>query len=149
MAGRPTDYKEEYCEQAYKLCLLGHTDAEMATFFDIAESTLNNWKIAHPEFMESIKKGKEMADGDVAEKLYHRATGYSHEDVDIKMYEGQIITTPLIKHYPPDTAAAIFWLKNRQRGKWKDKQDHEHTIPQGLTVNYNKQPGNAPLEDAE
>lgn len=121
MAGRPTDYQESYNEQAEKLCKLGATDAELADFFDIAESTLNNWKSEYPEFMESIKKGKTLADAEVADKLYKRATGYSHEDVDIKFFEGQIIETPLIKHYPPDTAAAIFWLKNRQRKKWRDK----------------------------
>ena len=27
--GRPTKYKDEYVEQAYKLCLLGHTDEEL------------------------------------------------------------------------------------------------------------------------
>lgn len=127
MAGRPTDYREEYNLQAEKLCKLGATDAELADFFEVDESTINNWKIAHIEFFESIKKGKDLADAEVAEKLYHRATGYSHEDVDIKMYEGEIITTPLIKHYPPDTAAAIFWLKNRQSKKWRDKQQMEHS----------------------
>lgn len=121
MAGRPTDYQESYNEQAEKLCKLGATDAELADFFEIAESTLNNWKSVYPDFMESIKKGKTLADAEVADKLYKRATGYSHEDVDIKCFDGQIIETPLIKHYPPDTAAAIFWLKNRQRKKWRDK----------------------------
>ena len=29
-------------------------------------------------------------------------------------YEGQVIVEPTIKHYPPDTTAAIFWLKNRK-----------------------------------
>lgn len=32
--GRPTKYKEEYTDQAYKLCLLGATDKEMADFFE-------------------------------------------------------------------------------------------------------------------
>ncbi len=34
---------------------------------------------------------------------------------------------PTIKHYPPDTTACIFWLKNRQRDKWRDRLDHEHS----------------------
>lgn len=147
MAGRPTSYKPEYNQQAYKLCLLGHTDAELAAFFEVAESTINLWKLEHPEFSESIKKGKDNADADVAEKLYHRATGYSHPDVDIKMYEGQIIETPLVKHYPPDTAAAIIWLKNRQKAKWRDRFEQEHVIPQGLVINYVQQKGNEPLND--
>jgi hypothetical protein len=130
MAGRPTDYREEYCEQVVKLCKLGATDKEIADFFDVDESTINNWKIAHSEFFESIKKGKIVADAEIADSLYHRAKGYQHPDVDIKVIEGKIVMTPLVKHYPPDTVAGIFWLKNR-RGKvkqeegqrWADKQE--------------------------
>lgn len=127
-AGRPTDYKEEYNLQAEKLCKLGATDKELADFFGVTEQTINNWKNEHEQFFESLKKGKELADAEVADKLYKRATGYSHEDVDIKMYEGGIIETPLVKHYPPDTTAAIFWLKNRQPVKWRDKQVQELEI---------------------
>lgn len=124
--GRPTKYKEEYNEQAYKLCLLGHTDEELAQFFEIATSTLYEWKLNYPEFAESIKKGKEIADSEVIASLYHRALGYSHPDVDIKVIEGKIVETPLTKHYPPDATSAIFWLKNRQPKKWRDKQVTEH-----------------------
>lgn len=121
--GRPTKYNQSYCKKAYKLSLLGATDKELADFFDICEATINNWKNDYPEFLESLKRGKYEADAKVASRLYKRALGYSHEDVDIKMYEGQIITTKLTKEYPPDTTAAIFWLKNRQPDKWRDKKD--------------------------
>lgn len=121
--GRPSKYKSEYNEQAYKLCLLGHTDAELGTFFGVDERTINNWKQEHEEFFQSIKKGKEIADGDVASSLYQRAIGYSHPDTHFSSYEGQVTATPTTKHYPPDTAAAIFWLKNRQRAKWRDNVD--------------------------
>lgn len=135
-AGRPTDYREEYNEQARKLCLLGHTDKELAEFFGICEATLNNWKIEHPEFLESLKKGKEVADADVAQSLYHRAIGYSHEEDDIRTVStgggSEIVITPTIKHYPPDTAAAIIWLKNRQGKKWRDKQVFEHEVNESL-----------------
>lgn len=127
MEGRPTDYKIEFNEQAEKLCKLGFTDAELGEFFEVTETTINNWKIKHPEFFESIRKGKDLADADVAEKLYQRATGYSHPDVDIKVIDGEIVQTELIKHYPPDTAAAIIWLKNRQKVKWRDRYEHEHS----------------------
>ena len=125
--GRPTDYREDYAEQAYKLALLGATDKDLADFFEVTETTINNWKLAHPTFFESLKKGKMVADATVAESLYKRANGYEHEDVDIKMYEGRIIETKLIKHYPPDTTAGIFWLKNRQPKQWRDKVETEHT----------------------
>lgn len=127
MAGRPTLYKEEYAEQARKLCLLGATDKELADFFDVAESTLNLWKLEHPEFSESLKKGKTQADAEVADRLYQRAMGFEHPDVHISNYQGLITQTPIIKVYAPDPTSAIFWLKNRQRDKWRDKVETEHS----------------------
>lgn len=124
---RPTKYKQEYAEQSRKLCLLGATDAELAEFFEVEESTLNNWKHAHPEFMESIKKGKSQADADVADRLYQRAMGFEHPDVHVSNFQGNVTLTPIRKVYAPDTTAAIFWLKNRKPAEWRDKQDVEHT----------------------
>lgn len=37
------------------------------------------------------------------------------------MYQGEIIQTEVVKHYPPDPAAASLWLRNRQGGRWRDK----------------------------
>lgn len=128
---RPTKYKKEFAEQARKLCLLGATDKSLAEFFEVTESTINKWKLEHNEFSESIKKGKEIADAEVASKLFHRATGYEHKEDDIRAVNGEIVITPTVKHYAPDTTAAIFWLKNRQKDNWRDKQDHEHTGKDG------------------
>lgn len=121
--GRPTKYKPEYDNQVYKLCLLGAIDKEIADFFEVEEQTINNWKLEYPSFLESIKKGKIIADANVANSLYHRACGYEHPEDDIKAYMGDIIITPTIKRYPPDPTAGIFWLKNRQKEKWRDKQE--------------------------
>ena len=128
--GCPTKYKVEYNLQAQKLCLLGATDAELADFFEIAESTLNNWKKEHPDFMESIKEGKQLADATVAQSLYKSANGYEHKDTDIRVVDNQIVETPIMKYYPPNATSAIFWLKNRQSAKWRDKTENvsEQTI---------------------
>ncbi|MEQ5326900.1 helix-turn-helix domain-containing protein [Proteus sp. fly-1008] len=134
--GQSSTYRPEYAEQARKLCLLGATDKELADFFEVAESTVNNWKKEQIEFLESIKKGKQLADADVAERLFKRACGYVAPDVDIKVIDSQIVKTEIEKHYPPDTTAAIFWLKNRQRDKWRDKQDHEITGKDGGAIQY-------------
>jgi hypothetical protein len=132
--GRPTDYRLEYCELAKNYCLLGAKDGELAAFFGVSEQTLNAWKKVHPEFLESIKEGKEEADGRVAQSLYHRATGYSHPEDKIFNHNGEPLVVPTIKHYPPDPTAAIFWLKNRQKDKWRDRQEHEHTGKDGGAI---------------
>jgi RNA polymerase-interacting CarD/CdnL/TRCF family regulator len=81
--GRPTKYNEKYPNQAYKLCLLGATDEELANFFEVCEDTINEWKNVHDEFSVSIKKGKINADANVANSLYKRALGYKHDAVKI------------------------------------------------------------------
>lgn len=122
--GRPTLYKPEYVEQAKKLCLLGATDRELADFFKVSEQTLNSWKTQHPEFLESLKVGKEQADQRVERSLYQRALGYSHPDVHVSNFQGLVTLTPIIKHYPPETTAGIFWLKNRKPEEWRDRIEH-------------------------
>ena len=135
--GRPTKYRDEFAAQAKKLCRLGATDAEMAEFFEVSESTINEWKLAYDEFSESIKKGKTLADAEIANSLYHRAKGYSHDAVKIlSVSQGagqpsEVQEVPYTEHYPPDTTAMIFWLKNRQPRKWRDKQEVEHSGPGG------------------
>ena len=144
VVGRPTKYKEEYNEQAYKLCLLGATDAKLADFFDIAESTLYEWKLEYPEFSEALKKGKVIADATIAEGLYNRAKGaVINVQQAIKLKDSQfnsegrkiseeerIEVVDLIQEVPPDTAAGIFWLKNRNPEMWRDKREYNDN-PEG------------------
>ena len=133
---RPSKFKEEYIDQARKLCKLGATDRELADFFDVSEKTLNNWKLENEEFLQSLKIGKDDADNRVERSLFARATGYEHPDTDIRVIEGKIVETQIIKRYPPDTTAAIFWLKNRKREEWRDKVTNEHTGADGGAIEH-------------
>lgn len=125
--GRPTSYKAEYAELCEGLALLGHTDKEMSSVIGVSESTFNLWKLKQPGFSESLKNGREIADTKVSRSLYQRACGYSHKAVKIFCNaEGMVSEVPYIERFPPDPTSCIFWLKNRQRGKWRDKQEVEH-----------------------
>ena len=130
---RPSKYRAEFADQARKLCLLGATDADMADFFEVAVSTIAKWKIDHPEFSDALKSGKAMADATVADRLFKRATGYEHEAVKIvaDAKTGAEHVVPYTERYPPDTTACIFWLKNRQPDKWRDRVQNEHTGKDG------------------
>jgi hypothetical protein len=126
-AGRPTSFKPEYAEQAFKLCLLGATDEDMADFFNVCMATINNWKNDHPKFLEALSLGKIRADAEIAHSLYHRAKGYEHPAVKIFMPQGAAapVYADYIEHYPPDVAAAKMWLFNRQPKKWKPDQTED------------------------
>lgn len=131
---RPSSYKPEYAGQASKLCELGATDSELADFFGVDERTVNNWKTSHPEFFQSLKAGKALADDRVERSLYQRAVGYTHDAVKIvaDAKTGESLAVPFREHYPPDTTAAIFWLKNRRSSEWRDKQEVEHGVTSDL-----------------
>ncbi len=137
--GAPTKYKPELNEWAFKFCLLGLTDAELARQFEVDETTINEWKKVYPEFSQSIADGKENADAQVVNALRERALGSRwKETAPIKVKktfweEGkrkeveEVQMVDVERAAPPDTNAARFWLMNRQRSKWRDKQEIEHT----------------------
>lgn len=131
--GRPTKYSPENLKMVQMLAKLGATNLEMAEALGVTLSTFHLWRNTHEEFSDAIKVGKDAADDRVAESLYQRAMGYSHPELDIRVIDGAIVETPVMKHYAPDTTAAIFWLKNRRPQEWRDKQEIEHTGEVSLT----------------
>ncbi|WP_033470329.1 terminase [Bordetella bronchiseptica] len=133
---RPSKYQPAFAEQAAKLCRLGATDKDLADFFAVTERTLNTWKKQHAEFLQALNAGKTLADAEVADRLYQRALGYTHAEDDIRVCDGVIVTTPTTKHYPPDTVACIFWLKNRRPDLWRDKPDptNDDNVPPPVKV---------------
>lgn len=116
--GRPSAFRADYVERAYELCLLGLTDAQLAQCFDVSADTINEWKTAHVEFGEALRKGKQEADAKVVASLYKRATGYELLGQKVTK-EGAVV--PFVELVPPDVVACIFWLKNRQPKLWRDK----------------------------
>ena len=117
---RPSKYKAEYVAQAEKLCALGATDVQLADFFGVTESTIYEWKKSHIKFSEALKVSKVAADTKVERSLYERARGYSCPEDKVFCSNGDVTVVPTTKHYPPDTTACIFWLKNRKPDDWRD-----------------------------
>src|SRR5699024_8827522 len=102
----------------------GLTDKQMAHNIGIAESTLNEWKNRFPEFKESLKRGKEVVDREVENALLKTALGFYYTEEQVTN-SGGVVTTK--KYAKPNTTAQIFWLKNRKRLEWRDKQEIEQT----------------------
>jgi hypothetical protein len=95
----------------------GLTDEQIAHNMGVNVRTLYEYKNKYPQISQSLKKGKEVVDYEVENALYRAAL------------DGNI-------------TAIIFWLKNRQPQKWRDKQQVEmsgelkHINPfEGLTTN--------------
>ena len=109
----------------------GLSDEQISHNMGIVPKTLYEWMNKYSDISKSVKKGKEVADFEVENALYKSAMGYEYEEV--KQYikdmgngkqEKRIEKT--MKHIAPNTTAQIFWLKNRKRDKWNDRQHIEH-----------------------
>ena len=137
--GRPTLYDPAFPEQARKYCLLGATDAQLAELFEVNEDTIHEWKKVHPEFSESVRAGKRVADAEVANGLFNRARGAEYttsQPFKVKRIEydekgkktaeiEEVICVPVDVVEPPDTNACSLWLRNRQPASWRDRAPGE------------------------
>jgi hypothetical protein len=102
------------------------TDLEVADILGISLATLYRWKLDFPAFSRVFKLGKTEADERVERSLYSRAVGYDYfAEKPVMTRHGQK-TMRYRAHIPPDTAAAVWYLKNRRPDRWRDSFRHEH-----------------------
>lgn len=100
----------------------GLTDEQIAKNIGINRTTLYDWKKKEINIADALKKGKEVVDFEVENALLKRALGYTIIIQEDKLdKDGCVHTLEREVHIPADTTAQIFWLKNRQSKKWRDK----------------------------
>ena len=104
----------------------GLTDEQIAGNAGINPATLYVWKQKYPEISEALKRGKEIVDRQVENALLKRALGYRYDEVTL---ENGVETKRVTKEVAPDVTAQIFWLKNRKREAWADRQNIEISQP--------------------
>ena len=126
--GPVPNYKPDFCPIAYKFCLLGATNDDLAGLFEVSLATIGNWLRRYPAFRKAVQDGRDVADADVAHSLHQQAKGFTHPDVKILLVEGEAKEIPYNRYFPPDRQAAIFWLRNRRRKQWREVIEHEHTV---------------------
>lgn len=126
--GRPTIFSAELSEKICKFVQEGKSTEQIADILCINPRTIYFWMSNNKEFLQNIKEARQAACEIVEASLYHRAIGYSvPEEKVFCNANGEVTTHVTMKHYPPDPTAMIFWLKNRQPEKWKDKTEIEQT----------------------
>lgn len=54
--GRPTDYKEEYCNSVIEFGKQGFSRVQMAAEFEVAKATIQNWEKEYPEFLAAMTR---------------------------------------------------------------------------------------------
>lgn len=102
-------------------------------------STFYLWCKEDKEFKDAVDEIQEFAIDHVENKLFEKINGVQ---VSNKITDGTVYSIP-----PSDTAI-IFYLKTKGKKRgYVEKTEQALTFPQGITINYNKQPGNDPLQD--
>lgn len=132
--GRPTKFNDQLQEIMMNMSEMGYTDKEIANLICIDESTLTNWKKKYPDFFASLKEAKGRADCKVEQALFKSALGEHyieehHEGVDAN---GNIVDKKVKKQVPPNSTSQLFWLKNRQPDKYRDRKEVEHSGSVGI-----------------
>lgn len=142
---RPSKYEPAFAVQAEKLCKLGATDVDLADFFGVSDRTVYRWQNEHEAFCQALKAGKAPADDRVERSLYHKAVGYSYDAIHFSAFQGTVTETQYRAHVPPDTVAAIFWLKNRRPEEWRDKTEADVNV-KTVVENWRERTADQPTE---
>jgi hypothetical protein len=115
----------------------GATIKEIAGKLKIAYSTLRKYvdlgQDGDERYMalsEAFTRACEVADDKVEAALFKRACGYQYEEVTTEEKldrDGNVrtLTKKVVRDIPPDPTSAMFWLTNRQPGKWSYKPQEE------------------------
>lgn len=107
---------------------------QIAFNIGINHTTLYDWMQKFPELAEAIRSGRKVMDELVENSLLKRAMGYQYEEETWgKDHLGEmVIVKRVVKSQAPDVTAQIFWLKNRQPERWRErveiKNEHGGTI---------------------
>lgn len=107
----------------------GLSDEQVAKNIGINRTTLYDWKKKYSDISDALKKGKEVADYEVENAMYKSAIGYFIEEEKTYVTVVDGIPTKRLektkKWIAPNTAAQIFWLKNRRSDKWREKPEED------------------------
>lgn len=151
MSKSKSQFKDEYTYQVEQACKDGDYGAkEVAKLFNVTKNTVYTWRKAHPEFQEAMDRGRDEFDLSTAEtSLKKRLLGYFYNEItstpplakynftaEEKNSTELRVTKVVKRHVPPDTHALSFFLRNRNRERWPDRQD--------VDLNFTKK-----LSDAE
>ncbi len=108
------------------------TARELAADLGVSANTLNRWMKEYPEVDAAVREMRSYVDDAIESALAKRAQGYSVPYEEISDGPKGTTTKTGHTHIPADVGAAKFWLANRRRDKWAERQVIE--VEGGLKV---------------
>ena len=101
-------------EEVKRLASIGLTDEQIATSIGVSRSTIARRKRDDDTFDTAITEGKQSGITQVVNSLFNAATDATK----------------------PNVSAAIFYLKNRGQGTWRDRTVVDANVQGDVTVNH-------------
>lgn len=133
--GPKSKFNQKLGEAFVRLSREGKTVEEIADVVGVSKRTLQNWMGKDTDLMLAVREARQVADELVEAALFSRALGYSHEEIKHFAHEGVVSDKrTVIKHYPPDTTAIMFWLRNRNPKKWKEKTEGDVNVNNSVNL---------------
>jgi hypothetical protein len=126
--GMKSRYKPGYARVARKAFEQGCTLLQVADMLGCSEPTMYAWRLKYPQFARAFVLGKDAAAERVERSLYERAIGYSfNAEKAVITRNGQEMLR-WREHIPPDTAAALAYLRNMRPDRWRDRSSVDHNV---------------------
>jgi len=124
--GRKSKYdqvKEDF-PLIFRYLVDGLTEVEICKKINISTSAFATYKNQHAELRDLLKEGKGRPNAKVEQALYKSAVGYEYDEQKITTDEsGKVKVEKITKYMPPQSTSMIYWLKNREAKKWRERRD--------------------------
>jgi len=124
----------DFPDQIRAIMMNGMDEDDISEVFDISRRQMGIWKAQYPHFKKAVEQGYTDADAAVLNALFQTATGYTHDEEKIMMWDGEVIRADTIKHYKPDVQAIKLWLTNRQKQNWSDRKETQVSGKEGAPI---------------
>lgn len=97
---------------------------DFCEFLELDPLRFNIWCKNYPSYRKAVWAWRDVATNEIEVAMAKRAIGFKKTTRrDVVTKTGQVETLINETYYPPDTAAAQFWLKNRAPNDWQDKKE--------------------------
>lgn len=105
-AGRPTLYREEYCQQVIDVCSEGYSLTGFAGLIGVSRDTIDEWQRVHAEFSAAVDRAKAI-----------RLAAWEKRAMKVGEEGGSGGQSTMI----------TFMLKNHAPHEFREKQEIEHS----------------------
>ena len=115
MAGRPTKYRKEMCDEIIPLFEQGMSITEVSVNIGISKETFNVWRKENKDFSDAVKRGIE------ASQAWWESKGRQATFGGVQGF---------------NATSYIFNMKNRFSEDWREKQEIEQTHSFSTVPNF-------------